>query len=147
MTANGSIDDIPVDARTLLDIALEGEDEKTKLKIYRLLQQVDIQPRDPMFLAIAAVTHAKFAIAPIPGDLNTLIGEIKLHLGYIQSLSRRQIEDCHDVARDIKVIAQRLSKQMAQHASSGTSPVSSFLWAFFGAVTGSVLIFVLQRFL
>lgn len=144
---NGSVDDMPVEVRATLDLVLEGVDRDTKLKVYRLLQQTDIEPGDPMFLAIAAVTQGRLAIAPIPDDLRVLVGEMKAHLVTLQALSRGQIQDCRDVAADIHVTASRLSKQMSRQASNGVSPVFSFLWAFFGAVTGSGLIFVLQRFL
>ncbi|WP_017299788.1 DUF6753 family protein [Nodosilinea nodulosa] len=139
--------DIPDEDLATLDLVLEGVDLQTKLKVYRILEKTQVEPNDPMFLALLSLTHARVAIAPIPDDLRVLVGEMKAHLVTLQALSRGQIQDCRDVAAEIHVIAKRLSKQMAQHASSGTSPVFSFLWAFFGAVSGSVLIFVLQRFL
>jgi hypothetical protein len=142
-----SIDDIPDEARSLLDAVLEGADATTKLKVHRVIQRSQVEPNDPLFLALLALTHAKITIAPIPDDLRVLVNEMKAHLVTLQGLSRGQIQDCRDVAADINVTASRLSKQMVRHASGGISPVFSFLWAFFGAVTGSVLIFVLQRFL
>ncbi|PSN15945.1 hypothetical protein C7293_04860 [filamentous cyanobacterium CCT1] len=139
--------DIPDEELATLDLVLEGVDLQTKLKVYRILEKTQVEPNDPMFLALLSLTHARVAIAPIPDDLRVLVGELKAHLVTLQALSRGQIQDCRDVAADINVTAKRLSKQMGHHASSGTSPVFSFLWAFFGAVSGSVLTFVLQRFL
>ncbi|MBE9155993.1 hypothetical protein IQ265_03975 [Nodosilinea sp. LEGE 06152] len=140
--------DIPDEELATLDLVLEGVDLDTKLKVYRILEKTQIEAGDPMFLVLLSLTHARVAIAPIPDDLRGLVDDVKAHLVTLQSLNRRQIEDCLDVAAEINVTAKRLSNQMVQHASSGTSsPVFSFQWAFFGAVSGSVLIFVLQRFL
>lgn len=142
-----SLGDIPDEALSTLDIVLEGVDLQTKLKVYRILEKTQVEPGDPMFLALLSLTHARVAIAPIPDRLSVLVEETKAHLVTLQALSRGQIQDCRDVAADINVTAKRLSQQLARHTSGGISPVFSFLWAFFGAVTGSVLIFVLQRFL
>lgn len=143
----GDSSDIPEEVLSIFDRVLVGSDLQTKVNLYRAIEGTQIEPNDPMFLPIAVVTQAKLAIAPIPGELKALSDDIKAHLVTLQSLSRGQIQDCHNVAADIHVTAKRLSIQMARQASSGTSPVFSFLWAFFGAVSGSVLIFVLQRFL
>lgn len=140
------MDDLPERTQSLIDAVLEGVDVKTKLKVHQIIQRSQVEPDDPMFLALLALTEAKVAIAPIPSDLRSLTEEIKAHLVTLQSLSRGQIQDCRDVASDINVTASRLSRQLVRHTSGGISPVFSFLWAFFGAVCGGVLILLLQRF-
>jgi hypothetical protein len=140
------VDDMPEKAQSLLDAVLEGVDDRTKLKVHKVIEQAQVEPNDPMFLALAVLTEAKISIAPVPGDVRLLTEEMKAHLVTLQSLSRGQIQDCRDVASDIKVTASRLSRQLVRHTSGGISPVFSFLWAFFGAVCGGVLILLLQRY-
>jgi hypothetical protein len=144
---SNSADDMPLEVRATLDFVLEGVDLETKLKVYRLIQKTEVEPGDPMFLALAAVTHGQVAIAPIPEHLKALSEEIKAHLVTLQTLSRGQIQDCRDVASDINVTAGRLSRQLSRYAAGGPSPIVSFLWAFFGAVFGSGLMLLLQRYL
>lgn len=140
------VDDMPANVRATLAHMIEGADLETMLKVYRVIQKTDVEPDDPMYLPLIAVIHGQVAIAPIPSELRSLTEEMKAHLVTLQSLSRGQIQDCRDVASDINVTASRLSRQLVQHTSGGISPVISFLWAFFGAVCGGVLILLLQRF-
>lgn len=139
-------DDQPEKPLSLLDIVMKNHDAQTKLMVHQIIQQSQVEPDDPMFLVLLAITEAKITIAPIPSELRSLTEEMKAHLVTLQSLSRGQIQDCRDVASDINVTASRLSRQLVQHTSGGISPVISFLWAFFGAVCGGVLILLLQRF-
>lgn len=139
-------DDQPEKPLSLLDIVMKNHDAQTKLMVHQIIQQSQVEPDDPMFLVLLAITEAKITIAPIPSELRSLTEEMKAHLVTLQSLSRGQIQDCRDVASDINVTASRLSRQLVQHTSGGISPVISFMWAFFGAVCGGVLILLLQRF-
>ena len=112
-------DDMPVDVRATLDLMLEGVDDHTKFKIYHLIQKTEVEPGDPMFLALAAITHGRVAIAPIPDELKALILEIKAHLVTLQALSRGQIQDCREVASEISVTAGRLSQQLNRYTAGG----------------------------
>ncbi len=140
------VDDQPEKPLSLLDMVMKNHDAQTKLMVHQIIERSKVEPDDPMFLALLALTEAKITIAPIPSELRSLTDEMKAHLVTLQSLSRGQIQDCRDVASDINVTASRLSRQLVQHTSGGISPVISFMWAFFGAVCGGVLILLLQRF-
>lgn len=140
-------DDLPEGARSLLDMVLEGVEASTKLKVHQVMQRSHVAPDDPMFLALVLLTEAKLSIVPVPGELRSLVEEMKAHLVTLQSLSRGQIQECRDVAGDINVTASRLSRQLVRHASGGISPLVSFMWAFFGAVCGGVVLLLFERFL
>ena len=58
--------------RDLLDRVLVGASEEAKAKILEILNAHDIEPDDPMFLALVAVTDCRMAVAPIPQELAAL---------------------------------------------------------------------------
>jgi hypothetical protein len=63
--------------RYLLNQVMAGASEEAKAKVLQILYQHGIDPDDPMFLALLAVTDCRLAVAPIPEQLANLQEGIK----------------------------------------------------------------------
>lgn len=138
--------DTPDSERVDLEYLLGEKDTARLLEVQRILRQCGIHPNDPMHPAIATMVHCHKSLTPIPENLKALSNDIKLHLVTLQSYSGQQLQECRDVAYDIKVAANRLSKQLAVSSSqTHNSALLPFLWAFFGSVCGSAVVLLLQR--
>lgn len=54
---------------TPLDTILEGESYETKCKILEVVRRTGIEPDDPTFLMLVALTHAQIVISPLSESL------------------------------------------------------------------------------
>jgi hypothetical protein len=121
-------------------------DDKTIAKLQEFIALHDLEPND----AIVSVLVTQFlyheSAKAVPEILRELCQEIKVHLVTLQSQSAGKIQECRDVAYDIKVAGNRISKQLARTQTT-PSPIVPFLWAFFGSILGSGIVLGLTHYL
>ena len=60
---------------TLLSLALDGQDERFKNKVYELVVELKLDPDDPLFLMLVATGRLELMLEEHPGELSTLFDQ------------------------------------------------------------------------
>jgi hypothetical protein len=60
---------------TLLSLALDGQDERFKNKVYELVVELKLDPDDPLFLMLVATGRLDLLLEEHPGELSTLFDQ------------------------------------------------------------------------
>lgn len=124
---------------------LEGVSEATQNKIFRILQDQDIDPDDPLFLLLVAMTHAQVSLSPLPEK----IGAIQAALQTLCDDAQLSFQKHQELNYDFYVTVERLSTQLNRtlseledsqvRAPGHRSLRAMVLWCFMASVIGGLV--------
>jgi hypothetical protein len=135
---------------------MAGASEEAKAKVLQILYQHGIDPDDPMFLALLAVTDCRLAVAPIPEQLANLQEGIKAVLKALCEQVETSLKRHEELNYNFYVTAERLStilnqklfeierQQQRRQGALSVSLKTALLWCLvtssIGGIVGALLI-------
>ena len=114
-------------AREVIDFCMANESPELKAKVFEIISRSELEPNDPMFMALLLTGQMRVLIEAAPTDLNRLLSEWKLESANslseisnaVSEVKRTQIEQASAIKENMEAVSNQCVSDIKE-AGMGT---------------------------